>query len=274
MSIRMMIRHQKQLSYFISFILFLLPASPVFATTWQGPYLGAYVGSGFGTQHLSTSTGTVTDTSYFAATTDINAVNSSGSSTQNPSSAIVGFQAGQDWAVKKSILGIVLDYVVAPINSSHTMNNVTYPDGSNAYSVYTSMTMKWLSTLRGRLGYQTTLHYPALLYLTGGLALAQLKVNTSFSDNTSYAGMGGNSTSQNQIGWTLGAGIELASLHHFSVMLQYLYVSLPSMTTTSSLSNTAGGFGIPPQSLTSPFVTKGQTYTNLVTIGLNYRFDE
>lgn len=168
----------------------------------------------------------------------------------------------------------MFDYSVFPLNSSHSATNVTYPDGSNNYSVYSSMSMNWLSTLRGRIGYEASLHWPALLYLTGGLALTQLRVNNNFNDDSSYAGAGGNSTSQNQIGWTAGAGIELASLNHLSVMFQYLYVSIPSMTTNSSISNSAGGFGIPSQSLTSSFSTKGQFYSNLVTLGLNYRFDE
>jgi outer membrane immunogenic protein len=251
-----------------------LISTSVSAATWQGPYVGAFLGEGFGNNHTSTSTGSVTDTSYFTTPADINSVNNAGTSTKNPASMIVGIQAGHDWVWKQMVYGVAFDYSTLPLSSSTNVSNNTYPDSSDQYSIYTSMSTNWLFTLRGRLGYQTMLHWPTLFYLTGGMALTQLKVNNSFSDNSAFSGAGGTSNSENKIGWTAGAGIELASFKHVSVDLEYLYVHMPSVKTNSSITNTEPGIGIPAQSLTSTFSTTGNFHASLIKLGLNYRFDE
>ncbi len=260
---------------FASLLFFTMPAS-VLATglTWQGPYVGAYLGGGFGNNHVSTNAGSVTGTSYFTTSADINAVTNAGTWTKDPSTVIAGIQAGHDWVWKQMVYGVALDYSALPLSSSSTTNNI-YPDNPNQYSVDTSMQTNWLFTLRGRLGYQTMLlPLPNFIYLTGGMAMANLKVKNGFTDNAALVGAGNSSTSQNQIGWTAGAGIEIATLDHLSVELEYLYVSVPSIKTPGSISNTEGGFGIPAQSLTNPFSTTANFHANLFKIGLNYRFDE
>lgn len=240
---------------------------------WQGPYAGVYIGGGFGNNHVSTNTGTVTNTSYFITSADINAVNNAGGWQKEPNAMIIGFQMGHDWIWKQMTYGIALDYGSLPLSSSSIVNN-TYPDNFDQYSIDTSMNTNWLFTLRGKLGYQQMLKYPSLLYLTGGMAMTKLKVSNNFVDNSSLVGTGGSESDQNQIGWTVGAGIEVAAFKHISVNLEYLYIDIPSIQTTSSIFNTQGGFGIPEQSLISPFFTTENLYANLLKIGLNYRFDE
>ncbi len=267
---------KKRLFFRYLFIVFTLGASSVNAALpdWQGSYLGAYLGGGFGNSDLTTHTGTVTSTSYFITTADINAVNYAGTSGNNLNTVIAGVQAGHDWVWKQMLYGVVMDYGMLSLNSTNRVNGNTYPDNSDQYSIFTSLRTNWLFTLRGRLGYLVTLRWPSVLYLTGGMAMTQLKVKNNFSDNSSYVGTGGNTTSQNQLGWTAGAGIELLTWEHASVDLEYLYVSIPSVKTTSSISNTAGGFGVPVQSLTSSFSTKGELYTSLLKVALNYRFGD
>ncbi len=239
---------------------------------WQGFYLGAYLGGGVGNAHFSTNTGSITDSSYFTTAEDINATNNAGSSQNTPVSITAGIQAGHNWIWKQMVYGVVADVGVLPLITSTQVNSV-YPDTSDNHSIYTSLTTHWLFSLRGRLGYQTVLHSsPSLLYLTGGIAVTQLKVTNHFSDNSPLAGSGGGSLSENQIGWTAGAGIELASFAQATLNLEYLYIYIPSVTTTSSISNSVAGFGIPAQSLSSPFTTTGSLHTNLIRLGLNYRF--
>jgi outer membrane immunogenic protein len=200
-------------------------------------------------------------------------VNNAGTFTNHPSAVIAGIQAGQDWAWKQLVYGVALDYSAMPFGSSQNVSNATYPSSSDQYSVSTSMSVDWLFTLRGRVGYATTLHeWPSLFYVTGGPALTQVKVNNSFSDNSSYEGAGGNSTSAYQVGWTAGAGVELLSFKNVSVDVEYSYVRMPSVETTSNISNAQGGFGIPAQSLNNPFTTTGKFSANTLKIGLKYRF--
>ncbi|MDX1902358.1 MAG: outer membrane beta-barrel protein [Gammaproteobacteria bacterium] len=241
---------------------------------WQGPYVGIYLGGAYGYNHASTDVGSVSSSSYFTTAADINAANSAGTFTHNPSTLIVGIDAGHDWVCKQMVYGFAVDFSTLPLNSSSTVTN-TYSGSSDQYTVFTSMSTNWLFTFRGRVGYQTTFYdKPSLLYLTGGMAMTELKVNNNFSDNAALAGTGGKSTSENQIGWTGGAGIELLSFAHTSVNIEYLYVYIPSVKTNSSISNSAAGFGIPPGSLSNSFSTSGQFHTSLLKVGLNYRFDE
>lgn len=269
--------NQKNLRYIMITSLlfsFAMPA-PVLATplTWQGPYVGAYLGGGFGSDHISTSAGGVTSTSYFTTSADINSVNNAGTWTEYPRTIMTGIQAGHDWVLKQMVYGVALDYSTLHLSSSRTTNN-TYPDNSDQYSIYTSMRTNWLFTLRGRLGYQTTLYFPSLFYLTGGMAMTQLKVSNNFYDNSALVGTGSSSASQNQIGWTAGAGIEVFAVNRISVDLEYLYVRVPSVKTMASISNTETGFGIPSQSLISPLSSTANFHANIFKIGINYRFNE
>lgn len=253
---------------------FLLPAS-VLATpfTWQGPYVGVYIGGGFGNNRLSTNAGSVTDTSYFTTTANINAVNNTGTWTKNPDTAIVGIQAGHDWVCKQMVYGVVVDYGTLHLSSSRTETN-TFPNNIDQYSLHTTMRTNWLFTLDGKLGYQTRLYLPSLFYFTGGMAITQLKVSNIFNDNSALVGAGDSSHSQNEIGWTAGIGLEVAIFENISLNVEYKYINVPSVKTTSFISNTQEGFGIPLQSFNSSFATTGTFYANIFKIGLNYRFDE
>jgi outer membrane immunogenic protein len=103
---------------------------------------------------------------------------------------------------------------------------------------------RWLSTLRGRLGFAWD---RTLLYVTGGVAWAKFTPSTV----PAVAGL----TDYTQAGWTLGGGVEFAVADRWTVKAEYLYVGLR----------------------TSPvfFAPTGVTTTNRMSvarIGLNYRF--
>jgi len=259
---------------------FSMPVSAAAIPSWQGPYVGVYVGGGIGGNRVSTDVGTVvidpntdSNTSYFVTSQDINSINHAGSFNKNPDSMIAGIEAGQDWVWNNMVYGVVLDYSALPLNSSKSVNNMTYSSSTDQYSLNTSLSTNWLFTLRGRIGYQTVLYdWPSLLYVTGGMALTQLKVSNSFSDNSSTAGAGESHINSNEIGWTFGGGVEFALRRHLSMNVEYAYLDVPSVKTTGSITNSQGGFGIPVNSLTSPFSTTGKFHANLLKIGLKYRF--
>ena len=111
-----------------------------------------------------------------------------------------------------------------------------------------------------------------MLYATGGLGVANLNVSNSLSDTTSLAGEGGGNSSNNQTGWTVGAGLEFPLIQHVTINVEYLYLDLGTVNTNNSIQNSAGGFGIPANSLTSTFGTSATLRANFFKIGLNYKF--
>lgn len=274
----MLTAHRKErlsLRYVITPLLFISFSTPALATeyNWQGSYLGIYTGGALGSSNFSTEAGAVSDSSYFASAADIGAVNSAGNSSNASAAPIIGLQAGRDWVNKQMVYGVGIDYGALPLRSSE---NATYTDSdANQHTVSTSMSTNWLMTLRGRIGYSTVIQrWPSLIYLTGGMAITQLKLNNGYSDNSAFTGAGSSSTSADQIGWVAGTGIEVAAFSHASLDVEYLYVQMPSVTTTGSISNTQGGFGTPAYSLNNSFATTGNFHASLLKLAFNYRFND
>jgi outer membrane immunogenic protein len=238
---------------------------------WSGPYLGAYIGGAWGQSNLDTDAGSVTGSSYYISTSDINAVNQSGSPSLSPSAFIGGIQLGDNFVFGRFVYGIVLDY--GSFHLSETKNAVgTYPSGAGNYSEDMSIQTDWLYTMRGRIGYIPMESYPFLVYITGGLALTNPSLSNSFSDDSSLSGVGGGSNDTVQTGWTAGLGLEYPVFRHFTVDAEYLFVQFNSVEIDSAITNSAGGFGILPYSLNNPLETTASLYANLFKIGLNYKF--
>jgi outer membrane immunogenic protein len=100
--------------------------------------------------------------------------------------------------------------------------------------------VKWLATLRGRVGYAVV---DRLLVFTAGGAWVK------FSPSSPVVG---GFTDYTESGWTAGGGVEYAFWDRFSLKAEYLYVGLP----------------------TSPVFFAGITTTNRINVlrlGLNYK---
>jgi outer membrane immunogenic protein len=100
----------------------------------------------------------------------------------------------------------------------------------------------WLGTARGRVGYAFDRFLP---YLTGGLAVGDIKADLS----------GTGSTTTTKAGWTLGGGLEVAVAGPWTAKVEYLYVDLGKGRCDTCLGGADVNFT-----------------TNLVRGGVNYRF--
>ena len=99
----------------------------------------------------------------------------------------------------------------------------------------------WFGTLRGRGGYALN---NILLYGTVGLAYGTLRGQNTIT---------GFAQSNTRIGWTVGAGMEIALLRNWTARAEYLYVDLNDR----------------PYSLTA---TRNGLESSLLRFGINYRF--
>jgi outer membrane immunogenic protein len=101
---------------------------------------------------------------------------------------------------------------------------------------------RYLGTARGRIGYAFDRFLP---YITGGYAYGQLRESSVLG-----------SESHGKSGYTLGGGLEYAFLGAWSAKVEYLYVKLSDSTCVTAC-------GVP---------SSVDFKTNLVRVGLNYRF--
>src|SRR5580704_10016115 len=119
------------------------------------------------------------------------------------SGGVIGGTAGFNWQMGQVVLGIEGD--IDWSNVSGTTMTLCAPGCTTQND--------WLGTLRGRLGYAFDRFLP---YITGGLAAGDIRATTP-----GFAG-----ASQTNLGWTLGAGVEVAIAGNWSAKAEYLHVGL------------------------------------------------
>jgi outer membrane immunogenic protein len=243
------------------------------SSSWGGIYVGIYAGRAWGDLDLRTDTGAVTASSYFQFPENTASVNQSGSGALSPDTGLAGVQVGFNTQKGSWVFGLEADYGAFNLGVSRGAAGVPYPGSVPfKYSVRAEMETDWLATARARVGWA---FQPGLLiYATGGLAVTNIRVSNSFSDDAPEQGVGGSSNSQVKAGWTFGGGAEWALSRNWSLKTEYLYVNFGSVSTSGSITCGPGGaaicnsFGVTP----SPFSTSADLAAHIARVGLNYKF--
>jgi outer membrane immunogenic protein len=169
---------------------------------------------------------------YGFGTSDWSAVPSA---TNKPKGFMGGGTLGYNWQSGAIVYGVEGD-----IDWSNVKDKVNC-----AGAITCETSNPWLATFRGRVGYAFDRWLP---YVTGGGAYGNVKA-------TAAAGALAASSSSNELGWTLGAGLEYAFLGNWTAKIEYLYVDL-------------GNFN----AATAPAVNNVSFKENIVRAGLNYKF--
>lgn len=172
-----------------------VPASASF--DWNGLYIGAHAGFGWG--HSAT---TLSDPTATGASNTFGGM-------------IGGLQAGANWVLPSGILlGVEAD--------------VSFPNYYESNSIISGLTsprsdihekLDMVGTARGRLG---IVNGSWLTYATGGLAWSSTRfINTPPSGDEEKQ-------LRQRFGWVAGAGVEYTFAPHWSARLEYLYSDLGS----------------------------------------------
>jgi len=229
-------------------------AKPVAHYDWTGFYVGGNVGYGW------SQAGSSLEYLFNGVPTPITA--GVPDSYRNHSSGFIGGgQVGYNFQIDRTVLGIEADLSYSDIHIDNTVNGTTTVGGFPFTSTQ-AQKLKWLATLRGRVGY--TPSDALLLYVTGGLALGHVEDSSRLAFNivggTTYFG----SSTSTRSGWTIGGGAEYGISTNLSAKLEYLYFDLGRTSVA----------GIDVLSPGNPFQTHAQFDHNghIARLGLNYRF--
>ena len=122
----------------------------------------------------------------------------------NVKGGMIGGTVGYNWQGGPWVLGVEGDLDWSGIDGTRT--SVLCPLGCKTAN-------SWIGTVRGRVGYSFDRIMP---YLTGGLAFGNVKASSpGFPGST-----------ETNVGWTAGAGLEVALMGRWTAKAEYLYVNL------------------------------------------------
>ncbi len=195
------------------------PPPPLVVDEWTGPYIGLNLGGSWGRSRTSYND---PDPAFVPFSTS-----------QHMDGVLGGAQIGYNVQFNKTWLaGLEADF-----QGTGQRGTATFPPvnelicGAACTSITTSGTlaqkMPWFGTLRGRLGVEPSEHW--LLYVTGGLAYAQIKSTAAIM--ATVAAPGGTATfatsstvNNDRAGWTAGVGAEWMFAKQWSAKFEYLYM--------------------------------------------------
>lgn len=229
--------------------------SPVMVETavnWTGFYIGGNIGAVWGRSVVN-----YTASTFFTASDQISA---DGSPTLTNTTIMGGVQAGANWQTGAFVLGVETDINSVRVRNAGAVTRATAPGLSLGYTVSENVESNWLFTFRGRGGLA---YGNALLYVTGGLAVADVKFNQTGTFPNCPCGIA-TEQSGTKVGWTVGAGIEYMIAPAWTMKAEYLYVDLGKQTFADNL----GAAGFPQAS----FTHEAHLTESIARIGLNYRF--
>jgi outer membrane immunogenic protein len=178
------------------------PPPPPTAYSWAGLYVGLSGGYGWGS---STQTDAGIPCTFFATCGGEELFDGS----YAPKGGILGGTLGYSWQQGPWVAGIEGDYsgshVAGSSNGCGTNSSAPHACGAD---------MQSFGTLRGRLGYASGSNGAWLPYVTGGLAVGEVKSWDAFWPASS---------GDFRAGWTLGGGIEMILPANLTFKLEYLH---------------------------------------------------
>jgi outer membrane immunogenic protein len=230
--------------------------------SWTGFYAGVNVGYSVGNDRTS---------SNFNLPGPPPFLNASGAdAVVAPAGVIGGGQLGYNWQGGPHwLFGVETDFQGSQEKGTGCIiscDNVP-GNGTNVGAALVTLTAQhqidYFGTVRGRVGYVSN---NTLFYATGGGAYGRVEQTIAATQITAGAGtFSSATTAQNNFGFVVGGGIEAALGGNWTGKIEYLYMSL------GSISSSLAGFS-PPAPLTP--VTLSATSTlrdNIIRVGLNYR---
>lgn len=233
-----------------------LAQSPT-AIDWSGFYVGGLLGGTSSKAQVQTIVGV----SKYLDATDARQMDRAGNNDLlqwRPAGGLVG---GYNKQFGNILIGIEASANTLALNEERTVSEIYLTVTPPArFVLKQSVTADWMATVRPRLGW---VEDNWLGYVTGGLSVTQLKLDTLFTDNA-FNGFSQSSETKITTGWSLGFGGEYALDENWALRGEYLYTrfgQVKSSSETLSTNNPGGSLD-----------HTAELDTHAVMIGLTYRF--
>jgi opacity protein-like surface antigen len=227
---------------------------PLIPVEWTGLYFGVNAGYGWATGSSATVfTGALqggTTTPLGRGATELGNATLVGSS--SPRGGIAGGQIGFNWQAGMVVFGAEFD---AQWSGQQTTASVVCTPRCTATE---AVKIRSLTTGRARIGLAFDWLMP---YVTAGGAL----VNAQDDLTVTVGGVSGNflALSNTTLGWTAGAGVDVALSSNWSARLEYLHIRANDLNSTVPI---PGFLGAGSAAESAAF------RDNIIRVGLNYRF--
>lgn len=241
------------------------PPPPPLVYNWTGFYIGGNFG--YSRTNLDNTLSVTNGTPGYFAVGAIPGVNASGTGGLDDSSFIGGLQLGYNFQSGQFVYGFEGDINWMHPDPSYG-GTFVYTTNGAPYNLTVSSSLDWLATIRGRIGMTVGATGSTLLYVTGGLALTEIKFDQNFSEPP-FTNPPGNSPQSASIsdvkaGWTVGGGVEAMLAPNWSVKGEYLFVQFDP-------GDVSGSFTAQNRFAT---LTNSLNHLNIhvARIGFNYKF--
>ena len=187
-----------------------------------------------------------------------------GSNAANASSWLAGAHAGYNWQQGAAVFGFETDLQATHRNSSMssglTHNPAIVPLPASDFASTTAL-IEYYGTVRGRLGWTAG---QWMFFGTAGAAYGNVELSSTFS---TLGLRTFSQTSEQKIGWVVGAGFEYLLRPNLMLSLGYQYVDLGRIGISSTTTGISG-----PSSVTLSQAATVHAQFQTVMAGMSWRF--
>ncbi len=229
-----------------------------FYWSWTGFYVGADAGF---VSNRSLTTTQASAGSYFTPgpVGQLAVFNAIAPDTVSARGFDAAVHAGFNWQLRPFVVGIEAEYGAF---RTRAVRDTAFIASGVQSQLHNEVSVDWLSTARIRLGVGYSVW---LFYLTGGAAVTGLKASSSYVDSAVGQPNGAVAVSQTTLGWTIGAGVEIAIAPGWTVRGEYLHLDFPSVNGTGRITNPATG-------AFNPTAFNADLRSDMVRLGVSYKF--
>ena len=216
------------------------PVAPAPMDSWSGFYMGLQAGYNWGDADFDIYDHRSEGSDHFAsASLDLDGMTA-------------GFYAGYNWLLENDwLVGVEGEWNYLDASDSKQLDLGEGPD------VTVKITQDWEASLRARVGKVMGDYLP---YITGGVAWTSVNAKAYYLGNNEGGENGITLMDDDQIlvGWTIGAGVEMAISENVHARIQYRYTDYGDENFKDMVD--------------ADFTEKVDYNSHMLTVGLSYRF--